>query len=200
MRASRGGGDDWRANGRRPRQVRRRVRAARARAAAGERRGRASPRPVQPAGARASPARRSARRAPMPCRREPPALPRGAQNTLGQRRGVRAGTCVATGLRSSLGSAPRSGTAPRAHVSLDLPQVRIILLTTTCAATRPSWNVVWIRASTSVTCRGFPERTARARPSRSSTRNLREVIAMLLDDGEPVLAGEYVGTQVIVVA
>ncbi len=30
--------------------------------------------------------------------------------------------------------------------------------------------------------------------------NLREVIAMLLDDGEPVLDGEYVGTQVIVVA
>ena len=30
--------------------------------------------------------------------------------------------------------------------------------------------------------------------------NLTEVIAMLLDDGEPVLDGEYVGTQIVVVA
>ena len=30
--------------------------------------------------------------------------------------------------------------------------------------------------------------------------NLKEVIAMLLDDGEPVLDAEYVGTQTVVVA
>jgi len=30
-------------------------------------------------------------------------------------------------------------------------------------------------------------------------RNLREVIAMLLEDGEPTLQSEFVGTQMIVV-
>ena len=30
--------------------------------------------------------------------------------------------------------------------------------------------------------------------------NLKEVIAMILDDGAPAMAGEFVGTQVVVVA
>ncbi|MCY4589375.1 MAG: type II toxin-antitoxin system HicB family antitoxin [Alphaproteobacteria bacterium] len=30
--------------------------------------------------------------------------------------------------------------------------------------------------------------------------NLREVITMILDDGVPAMAGEFVGTQVVVVA
>jgi len=30
-------------------------------------------------------------------------------------------------------------------------------------------------------------------------RNLREVIEMLLEDGEPVLEGEFVGTQLVTV-
>lgn len=30
-------------------------------------------------------------------------------------------------------------------------------------------------------------------------RNLREVIAMLLEDGEPTLEGEFVGTQLVTV-
>ena len=31
-------------------------------------------------------------------------------------------------------------------------------------------------------------------------RNLREVIEMLLEEGEPLLEGEFVGTQTVVVA
>ena len=30
-------------------------------------------------------------------------------------------------------------------------------------------------------------------------RNLQEVVAMLLEDGEPTLAGEFVGTQLVTV-
>jgi predicted RNase H-like HicB family nuclease len=32
------------------------------------------------------------------------------------------------------------------------------------------------------------------------TRNLREVIEMLLEDGEPVIDGEFVGTQKVKIA
>jgi hypothetical protein len=37
------------------------------------------------------------------------------------------------------------------------------------------------------------------RDARRSAANLREVIAMLLDDGEPKLETEFVGTQTVVV-
>ena len=47
---------------------------------------------------------------------------------------------------------------------------------------------------------GFPGAQSQGENLKELNENLREVIAMLLDDGEPVLDGEYVGTQVIVVA
>ena len=48
---------------------------------------------------------------------------------------------------------------------------------------------------------GFPGAHSAGRHlSRNSNENLKEVIEMLLDDGEPVLDGEYVGTQIVVVA
>lgn len=47
---------------------------------------------------------------------------------------------------------------------------------------------------------GFPGAHSQGETLEELNENLREVIAMLLDDGEPVLDGEYVGTQVVVVA
>ena len=47
---------------------------------------------------------------------------------------------------------------------------------------------------------GFPGAHSQGDTLEELNENLAEVIAMLLDDGEPVLDGEYVGTQIVVVA
>ena len=47
---------------------------------------------------------------------------------------------------------------------------------------------------------GFPGAHSQGATLEELNGNLREVIAMLLEDGEPVMAGEYVGTQAVVVA
>ena len=47
---------------------------------------------------------------------------------------------------------------------------------------------------------GFPGAHSQGGTLDELSENLKEVIAMLLDDGEPVLDGEYVGTQIVVVA
>ena len=49
------------------------------------------------------------------------------------------------------------------------------------------------------TFRGFLERTPRAKPWMSWS-NLQEVVSMLLEDGEPQLEAEFIGTQSVVVA
>ena len=46
---------------------------------------------------------------------------------------------------------------------------------------------------------GFPGAHSQGETLEELNENLREVIAMLLDDGEPTLEGEYVGTQTVVV-
>ncbi len=47
---------------------------------------------------------------------------------------------------------------------------------------------------------GFPGAHSQAESLDELQANLREVIAMLLEDGEPMLQAEFVGTQSIVVA
>jgi len=47
---------------------------------------------------------------------------------------------------------------------------------------------------------GFPGAHTQAETLDELHRNLREVIAMLLEDGEPVLEAEFVGTQLVAVA
>ena len=47
---------------------------------------------------------------------------------------------------------------------------------------------------------GFPGAHTQAETLDELQRNLREVIEMLLEDGEPVLETEFIGTQVVVVA
>lgn len=47
---------------------------------------------------------------------------------------------------------------------------------------------------------GFPGAHTQAETLDELQRNLREVIEMLLEDGEPVLEGEFVGTQLVAVA
>lgn len=47
---------------------------------------------------------------------------------------------------------------------------------------------------------GFPGAHTQAETLDELQRNLREVIEMLLEDGEPVLEGEFVGTQMVAVA
>ncbi len=47
---------------------------------------------------------------------------------------------------------------------------------------------------------GFPGAHAQAETLDQLQSNLREVIAMLLEDGEPVLEAEFVGTQMVMVA
>lgn len=42
---------------------------------------------------------------------------------------------------------------------------------------------------------GFPGAHSQAKTLDELNKNLREVIAMLLEDGEPTLDGEFVGTQ-----
>lgn len=47
---------------------------------------------------------------------------------------------------------------------------------------------------------GFPGAHSQAASLDELNDNLQEVIAMLLEDGEPVLEGEFVGTQRVFVA
>lgn len=47
---------------------------------------------------------------------------------------------------------------------------------------------------------GFPGAHSQAETLDELRQNLREVIEMLLEDGEPALETEFVGTQTIVVA
>jgi len=47
---------------------------------------------------------------------------------------------------------------------------------------------------------GFPGAHSQGKTMEELRQNLQEVIEMLLEDGEPVLEGEFVGTQNIVVA
>ena len=47
---------------------------------------------------------------------------------------------------------------------------------------------------------GFPGAHSQAETLDEMHSNLREVIEMLLDDGEPRLDAEFVGTQTVVVA
>ena len=47
---------------------------------------------------------------------------------------------------------------------------------------------------------GFPGAHTQAASLDELNRNLREVIDMLLEDGEPTFEGEFVGTQTVKVA
>jgi len=47
---------------------------------------------------------------------------------------------------------------------------------------------------------GFPGAHTQAESLDELQGNLREVLDMLLEDGEPVLEGEFVGTQMVAVA
>ena len=47
---------------------------------------------------------------------------------------------------------------------------------------------------------GFPGAHSQAETLEELNANLREVVEMLLEDGEPILHGEYVGTQTVLVA
>lgn len=47
---------------------------------------------------------------------------------------------------------------------------------------------------------GFPGAHTQAETLDELQKNLHEVIAMLLEDGEPVLEAEFVGTQMVAVA
>jgi predicted RNase H-like HicB family nuclease len=47
---------------------------------------------------------------------------------------------------------------------------------------------------------GFPGAHSQGETLDELNKNLREVIGMLLEDGEPNLEGEFVGTQNVVVA
>lgn len=47
---------------------------------------------------------------------------------------------------------------------------------------------------------GFPGAHSQAGTLDELNENLREVIEMLLEDGEPKLEGEFIGTQNVVVA
>ena len=47
---------------------------------------------------------------------------------------------------------------------------------------------------------GFPGAHAQGTTLDELRNNLREVIGMLLEDGEPVLESEFVGTQILVFA
>ena len=47
---------------------------------------------------------------------------------------------------------------------------------------------------------GFPGAHSQAESLDELNRNLREVVEMLLEDGEPKLEGEFVGTQRVSIA
>lgn len=46
---------------------------------------------------------------------------------------------------------------------------------------------------------GFPGANSQGTSMDELHQNLREVIAMLLEDGEPIMEGEFVGTQLVTV-
>ena len=46
---------------------------------------------------------------------------------------------------------------------------------------------------------GFPGAHSQGETLEELNENLREVVAMILDDGAPPLSGEFVGTQVVAV-
>ena len=46
---------------------------------------------------------------------------------------------------------------------------------------------------------GFPGAHSQGATMEELQRNLQEVIAMLLEDGEPKMEGEFVGTQLVTV-
>ena len=46
---------------------------------------------------------------------------------------------------------------------------------------------------------GFPGAQSQGETLEELNGNLKEVIAMRLEDGEPAIVGEYVGTQAVVV-
>ena len=47
---------------------------------------------------------------------------------------------------------------------------------------------------------GFPGAHTQAETLDELNQNLREVVEMLLEDGEPILEAEFIGTQHVVVA
>ena len=47
---------------------------------------------------------------------------------------------------------------------------------------------------------GFPGAHSQGETLEELNDNLKEVVAMLLDDGEPAMETEYIGTQTVVVA
>ncbi|MFZ2404113.1 MAG: type II toxin-antitoxin system HicB family antitoxin [Methylobacter sp.] len=47
---------------------------------------------------------------------------------------------------------------------------------------------------------GFPGAYTQAETLDELNQNLREVVEMLLEDGEPILEAEFIGTQNVVVA
>ena len=47
---------------------------------------------------------------------------------------------------------------------------------------------------------GFPDAHSQGETLEDLNENLREVILMLLADGEPEMEGNYIGTQTVVVA
>ena len=47
---------------------------------------------------------------------------------------------------------------------------------------------------------GFPGAHSQGATLEELNDNLKEVVAMLLDDGEPTMETEYIGTQTVVVA
>ena len=47
---------------------------------------------------------------------------------------------------------------------------------------------------------GFPGAHSQGETLEELNDNLTEVIAMILDDGAPAMAGQFVGTQVVLVA
>ena len=46
---------------------------------------------------------------------------------------------------------------------------------------------------------GFPGAHSQGETLDELNANLKEVVALILDDGEPAIVGEYVGTQTVVV-
>ena len=83
--------------------------------------------------------------------------------------------------------------------SLDLGRVPVIRLTTMRSYTAVVERCPDTRLYVGYVP-GFPGAHSQGDTLDELNENLKEVIAMLLDDGEPVLDGEYVGTQVVVVA
>lgn len=47
---------------------------------------------------------------------------------------------------------------------------------------------------------GFPGAHSQGETLEELNENLKEVITLLISDGDPVLEGEYVGTQTVVIA